>query len=664
MNAMKNRFVKILRKLPIDKDDAIKQIKNELDSPLNYACRNLDKQMPEGNDLVHSFRVLENCMKIIAESRLEITSNGRLSLFYASLLHDIAKSDNEAIRKEIKDFLKEKCELFLSEESDHGIRSAHYIDKKRDMNEIEQRIRPYGLENSEVRSLLNIISFHNSGRMHPCFLPLKLQREELLLCLIFWLADITDAVSARARIPQSVKRKYRSDKDEARGRVNRALIMKNVIIWRAEDESPELEQAVNMANSELSQHRLLLQVFGLPNRITCLQRRKRTPKEDLHVSHDDIASANLCLDVSERPTPLVLSTNTLHELYEEMVEAFCRKRVTETVSSENCFGPVVLEVKDVENDEAEKTNIRSKTGKNFSLIKEYTETWLNPEPKEADKFYFGYTHGQRIWRYLYPHSGADMNILLGDARKFQQLEGKIDQFEHILRILKEGPEARRAYVVIPHLIIDNPGSDFYIQGEEVAPALIAIQFRIEKEYELSGFALLRAQELSTFFVVNYLEVRSLMEKLIERLKHELPDKFADIRKGRIVMLSAFGYFDPNTVLLDKPQICRLGPIDYERYATRLNESDVRKEFTRLLKDFNKDYIRIETKWCEKIEDYLKRAKYRQKGVMMQAIQELRRDLDKLEKDRGAGGHSITSEIRSKKGEAVNKFIEIIDRSFK
>lgn len=663
MDETKKRLVRILKSRI--NQDLIKQIEDQPDSPLNYACRNLDKEIPEGNDLDHSCRVLENCIKIISKSGSKITSNGCLSLFYASLLHDVAKSNHESIKSDINGVLEKKCKLFSSEKSDHGIRSAHYIDKKRKIKEAEQRITLYGLESPEVRQLLNIISFHHSGRMHPCFSPSKLQREELLLCLIFWLADKADALNSRALIPQSVNKKYRKPKDEARARVKEVLIRKNVITWRVNKLSPQLEKAANMANGELSENRLLLQAFGLPTRITYLEIGERIPKEDLYVSHDDIISANLCFDVSERPTtPLVLSANTLPKLYEKLVEASYKVSVPETLSSAHCFGPIVLEVKDVENDEAKEINIRSNSGKNFSVIKAYTETWLSSEQKEADKFYFGYTHGQRIWKYLYPHSGADMNKLLDNKMRFKELEGEIDQFKHIVDILQEGPEARRAYVVIPHLIIDNPGSDFYIEGEEVAPALIAVQFRIEKEHELSGFALLRAQELSTFFVVNYLEVRSLMDRLIEKLKCELPDKFADIRKGRIVMLSAFGYFDPNTVLLDKPQICLLRPIDYEQYATELNQSNIRREFIGLLKEFNKDYIKIETEWCQKIEQHLNKAKYKQKDKIIEAIRELKQDLDKLEKERKAGGHSITSEIRSKKGETVGKFIETIDRSFK
>jgi hypothetical protein len=657
MDVTKNRLVRTLGKFSISRD-VIKCIKDEPDSPLNYAFCALNKEMPESNDLDHSCRVLENCMKIILESGSKITPNGYLLLFCASLLHDVDKSNNAAIKSEVNDVLKEKCELFSSEKSDHGIRSAHYIDKKLKSKESGQRITPYGLDSSEVRRLLNIISFHHSGRLHPCFLPPKLQREELSLCLIFLLADKADASAYRARISQSVSREYRSDKDEARSMVNQTEIKKNVIIWRTDKQCPKLEQAKNMANSELSKHRLLLQASGLPNRIICLQKRKRAPKEDLYVSRNDVISANLCFDVSERPTtPLVLSANTLPELYEKLVEASYKVSVPDELLPQNYFGPVVLEVTDVENDEADKINIRSKTGKNYALIKDYTETWLNPDQEAADKFYFGYTHGQRIWKYIYPCSGDDIDTLLSDRKKFKELTGEINQFNHILEIL-EKPEARRAYVVIPHLIIDNPESHFYIE-EEVAPALIAIQFMIEEDQRLSGFALLRAQELSTFFVVNYLEVKSLVEKLTSALMH----KFSNIKAGRIVMLSAFGYFQPNTALLDKPEICQLKPTRYQHYASKLAKSAVRKEFIRLLEEFKKDFIKIETKWCEEIEKYLKETTYAQKGSIIQAIQELKRDLGKVEEERKARGHSITSDIRSKKREAVDKFIETIQRGF-
>ena len=146
-------------------------------------------------------------------------------------------------------------------------------------------------------------------------------------------------------------------------------------------------------------------------------------------------------------------------------------------------------------------------------------------------------------------------------------------------------------------------------------------------------------------------------KLIPRLRN----KFPNIKAGRIVMLSAFGYFEPYTVLLDKPQICQLTETECQEYVSDLNIRKVREQFIELLQEFKKDYHKIDTKWCEKVKKYLDEAKYKQKDKVIEAIGKLKEDLDKLEKERG--GHSITSEIRLRKEETVDQFIEIVKKAF-
>lgn len=655
MATIENRFLGILRSLLID-NSVTRQIKENCDSPLHYASRTVKSAIPRANNIEHSCRVLRNCIDIIRESGLTVDRDSYLLLFYASLLHDTAKSYNTEVMNDIERVLAEKCRLFSRRSSDHGIRSAHYIDQKHHSIDQEfdiKKIKLYGLKDSNIRQLFSIIAFHSSGMMHPCFLPpRKLKSKELLVCLIFWVADVADGACDRALAAQSVDERTQEPKTIARLGVERISTKENTIVWRADKQSSELGQAVFMSNYELSKHRLLLQAFGLPDRIICLQKRQKTPRGEVYIDYNDIISANLCLDVSKRRVPLVISGKTLPEVYEKIVGAFSQISVTETPSARHYFGPVVLEVKDIGHDEADKINIRSETGKNIQLIKKYRDIWLDPTKGAEKEFYFGYTHGQRVWRYLHPALEKDLKVGL----EFQEWTGEIDQFKNVLRILKtQGPNARESYVVIPHPMIDNHESDFY-RKEEMAPALLAVQFMIEEDNRLSGFALLRAQELSTFFVVNYCEVKRLIEKLVDELK----DEIRGIKPGRIAMMTAFGYFAPNTVLLDKPRICKKKEKELETYAVNLDNVSKRREFIELLKEFGKnDYIKIETKWCDDFKKYLPDGpKY---GKIKQSVSQCKYSLDLLEKKRSEERYSVTQpEIKQEKEEVIEKLVRVIE----
>lgn len=675
MTVTKQTFIRKLQDLGIGVTLTDK-IENNRDSPLT---RGFQADFPQSNDMTHSNKVFKNVLDIlnmVSHSRLNITCDDYLILCYASLLHDISKSKSQEVENDI-DKLKSSvkcCKLT----SDHGVISAHYIKLKC----AEKHINLYGLKNGSVRKLLNIISFHNSGIMHAHFVAEKeLVLKELFLCLVFWLIDTVEGTNDRVKAALMVDERILGSKTLARLGVDKVLIENSNVVWIIKGESCELDKALAMTNSELSKHSLLLQVFGLPSRVIARKKDEKIPKQEPIIDYNHLISANLYADVSKRDIPLVLSGKTLPELYDKMVEAFCQISVDKELSSKNYFGPVTLEVKDVENDRADKISIRSESKKNYLTLKNYTERWLSDEPGAEKDFYFGYTHGQRIYDYFYPSNVDDFNNLLktlakgiaedkrqGQLRKVLRDSARekrgIQQFKHISEILQQGEEgeARRAYVVIPNLIIDNPTSCFHIQ-EEMAPALLAIQFMIEKDRKLSGFALLRAQELSTFFVVNYLEVKELINKLIT----ELRGKFPGIKPGRIVMLSAFGYFDPSSPLLDKPKLCSRKSLEYQTYGFHLNDPNVRDELIRLLKEYKRDYKKIETEWCnrikESLEDKSSSVDPRKKPEIIAGIDKLKQDLDSLERKRGRRGHSITREFREEKIGIINGFIKTIKEVF-
>ena len=657
-------FLKILRKVWLADEHSVGQIEDEVDSPLNYAFRIIKEEMPEDNGRGHSYRVLTNCQEIIKNSRLSLSITDKLVLFYASLLHDTAKSLNENVKNDIKKAVLKQCKLFAHENADHGIRAAHYMKAKRKAIPKRQRIRFYALGERDVEKLLRVISFHSTGRIHSCFMRSgKISRESLLLCLILWVADTADARSFRVEGSETVDEELQDISTQIRKEVKNVKISKNSILWEADKVTKEVERGASWDNGKLAQHRVLLQAFDIPDHIVPVElvTGKKYRNRKTHLSCNDIGEANLCFDVSKKHTPLALSADTLPELYERITEAFCEISVADKLVPKHYFGPTILEVRNVGEDRRKEINIRGET-KDFDKLKEYTRAWLGHRPDASDRFYFGYTHGQRIDKYLHIYDDRDLEEALKyglaknkDKEKFRDFfknwTGEISQFKNVIKILrKEGTKARRAYVVIPHVVIDNPMSPLHIP-EEVAPALIAIQFIIERGPKLSGFALLRSQELSTFFVVNYLEVRGLLE----RIQNELKDRFPGIGLGRIAMLSAFGYFQPDTVLLDKPQICKLTISDIRKYAVKMADREKRTKFIKLLQEFEKDFVRIETEWCGRFAVCLSEADHPKASDKMRVLED---SLNKIEKSRKKGGHSATF-VRDDKKKAVEKFIRSI-----
>jgi hypothetical protein len=330
------------------------------------------------------------------------------------------------------------------------------------------------------------------------------------------------------------------------------------------------------------------------------------------------------------------------------VAAFHIVRVVRVPDAINYAGPVILEVTDISDDRASETRIRSDVGTNFETVQKYLPHWLDQDSRASHNFYFGYTHGQRIWSYLYPRTVDDLNS------GFEQWSGKINQFENIKNILsKEGKDSRQAYLVFPHPTVDNPKSDWY-REKGMAPSLLGIHFRIEPASQLSGFAFLRSQELSLFSVVNYLEVKDILKKLHSTLKR----KYSDLKLGRIVMMSSLGYFDPGTVLLDKPTLCKMGPADIAALGAGMGDLAKRQNFVEMLHEYaERNYQKIDTDWCEILEKELRQNSHGNRYC--RPLTSMRKKLESLAKKKAK--HSISGmELLDKKKEIVEAFIERIE----
>lgn len=644
MDITHDNFLSILDLVGV-RDSEIEKISNKDDSLLKFFWGTLGT-LPEGNQKEHSYGVLSRSVELVRRSGIAVSPRDYIILFYASLVHDISKS--ETIELDIQKVLKNECKLF-SYKNSHGIQSAHYIARKYKDKEVQF----YGLVESDIVQLFNIIAFHETGDMHPCFANSRdITRKELLLSLVFFLADIADGACYRVSATRIMDEQLQPHKTKARLRVKEVSIEGDYIVWWVDRSGKAAQNAADGENKKISRHRALLQAFGLPSEIICLKQEGKIRKKEVCFQRSDTITSELCLAVSPKIASRVLSADTLPELYEKIVRAFYLIQASGNPSHSNYFGPLVLEVTDVEADRAKETLIRSEVVKDMKEIDNYVKLWLDDKKDAETEFYYGYTHGQRIWRYVFPSRPDE----LGAKKSFHDWRGALNQLDRVVEILKEeGPNARRSYVVIPHPLIDNPRSPFY-SPEEIAPSLIAIQFVLEPDNKLSAFALLRSQELSLFFLVNYSEMKALLQRLKEQLSGQ--DGFKDIRRGRIVMMTPLAYFAPDTPLLDKPRICKMKKEAVDSLIRKIDRTAGCQEFIELLRDFERDYIKIETAWCEDFRTALSVVK----GFndIRRGLKVLKESLDSLEEERSKKGNSAAY-IREKKGEAVEKFIKKVEK---
>ena len=605
-------------------------------SPLNYAFDVL-RANTDANDIDHSFRVVQHCKAIADKTGRKLSQSDRLVLLYASLLHDISKSSDPAIIREIEELLCKSNLLFSDQNCDHGVRSAHYVEQKQ-----ADALKFFGLRTDGVKLMCNIIAFHSAAILHSPFRANQVRPGDIFLCLLFWVADISDADPDRGRAPGTVRKENRPAKVEAREQIKKTIIRRDHIQWVVREENKQVEKAKNLANEDLSKHKLLLQAFGLPSEIL-ITKEAKNPSCRATLSNEDLGRCGLSLDLKDRKCPLQISTNTLYEAYESIVEAFQNKLVKGQAQFKHYFGPLLVEIRNIDQDEAEKITVRNNHELNLDKIKEYTKFWLDDGPDAAKRFYFGYTHGQRIHKYMYPKIPNDLR-----NENFYTWTGKREQFKSVERILGEDKKhARRAYVVIAHPIIDNSNKDDAFHNESIVqPALIAIHFRIEANNKLSAFAFLRSQEMSTFFLVNYFELKKLVEQIAAKLS---------LKHGRIIMTTSLAYFDKDTTLFDMPEICRLDELSIGDFGQNIENMGKREALMGMLREVvSRTFIKTEYKWCSTLKKSLPNGKC---APLKQAIGEMKGALRQISEHPAL---PIPSKMITEKKKTVQGVIKLLE----
>jgi len=606
-------------------------------SPLNYAFDAL-RANTDANDIDHSFRVAKYCKAIANKTGLNLSQSDRLVLFYASLLHDISKSSDTTIIADIEKILCRRKLLFSDQNCDHGVRSAHYVEQRQ-----KDRLKFFGLNKDEVKLMCNIIAFHSVAILHSPFRANKVCRNDILLCLLFWVADVSDGVCDRVVAPATVRKGNRTAKVEAREQIEKTIIRKDQILWVVREGNKEVEKAAKLANEELSKHKLLLQAFGLPSEIL-ITKKAKNPSCRATLSNEDLGRCGLSLDLKDRKCPLQISTNTLYEAYESIVEAFQKKVVKGQPRFKHYFGPLLVEIRNIDQDEAEKITVRNNHKLNIDNIQTYAKFWLDDGPDAAKRFYFGYTHGQRIHKYMYSKIPNDLK-----NENFYTWTGKREQLKSVEKILGEDKEnARRAYAVIAHPIIDNSiNTDRFHNENIVQPALIAIHFRIETNNRLSAFAFLRSQEMSTFFLVNYFELKKLVEQIAAKLSLE---------HGRIIMTTSLAYFDEDTTLFDMPEICRLDELSIGDFGQNIEDMGKREALMGMLREVaSRTFMKTEYEWCSTLKTSLSHAAVYK--PLKQAIGEMEGALRRISEYSGSPIPKNMIDQKQKTVKEVNNLLE-------
>jgi len=356
-----------------------------------------EDDLSHGNGKNHSLRVLKNVLEIVRKYNFvgTLTKVDYLILIYTSLFHDMDKWTNKTHTDGITLVTEKDCCLFSDIEDGHGIRGAHYLSDRIK----EKELSFPGLGKHEVDQLLEIICFHGAGSLHGCFADYtKPTRKELLLFLLFFVADMADDVFPRVAPDSTAPKKAQSARVRARRLIRNVKFGKISIFLHVDKTSKELKEMIKVENEKLHELSPLLIALGLPFKIDLVLKGKVVPYR-IDVNNCRINFGAFDLKVVNREQPLVLSSSTLPGLYEKIVRAFYKVKVTGKRTHKDCFGPLVFEVTDVENDKAEKTKLRNTQGKTIKTIKDYTIKWLSDKIGDENDFYFGYTHGQRLKAY-------------------------------------------------------------------------------------------------------------------------------------------------------------------------------------------------------------------------------------------------------------------------
>lgn len=621
------------------------------------------------NYINHSYTVLRLSFDLLKNKNdLNISEQDKINLFYASLIHDIDKTTN----KQILDLCVPQDRSLLKEI--HGFGSASYIQNYlRTLTIISKSGRK--LRKSEINKICGLLTFHYLNKIDSKFFNGKISRKDLFLCLVLWLADNADAYDDRT-LCLAIPDNQLNQKQKARSTIKKIFIKNKLIIWKLErvpdtETLTVLKKACHLTNEEIAKNRALLLAYDLPTKIVIIRKTKEPPENEAIISGKEIFQTGLSNNAKLANDSFIIhiSENSLKKAYEQIRHIFSEIYVKDQPDYNNYVGPLVVEIKNVNGEEKEFT-IFNENQPTIAQLKDYAEKFLQSDKKASKDFYFGYTHGQRIKICTYPRDAGDLK----KGETYLDWESFISQFEPVIESLKSLKEdARRAYVVIANPLYDHPKSKWRIDYEKVkkekdyvGPAMLAIHFRIEHGNKISAFSFLRSQEMSTFFLVNYFELKILLEEITielnRRLKRRGRNKFI---VGRIVMLSSLAYFDTKTVLLNKPKIALNDYSILRPILKNLNIASERRNFIRMLEEIrDKSFLVLDYKWCESIIEDNDSHKFLPNNILRKIKTVKRAFLEMQEKVENEQLSRTSRSIIIRKKRVINNLIKELENEYR
>ncbi len=467
----------------------------------------------ESNDCEHSVRVLGNCKLLLRNSGLCLSCRTRKILAYASIVHDLAKTEDPEWGKAIH-----AASEGYPDCQEHGEIVAAYI---------QRSWKRLHLSEASAHAVCFIVSMHSPrGCIHSRFksaIPDARLIELIKAGVLFWLADVADVTPARVKSKLILEGRFLTAKSKGRIRLSLAGFDRtNILVKTDNGLLTRTEQvALSMLNTELFPNGQILVGMGLPWRFV------------LSGSVPKISDIPGLFTLSASPSCILIRGETVHDTYQKITRAFSSLRARDRV-------PVVVT-------HVERANLLGElkpvsTQYSLKQLDSYAKRWLAVTEDAAAYFDYTFTHGERIYN-------TKLRDDKGQIGHFSQLEG--------LRTRAQQPGGKqddKLVVAIYNPIEDNPASPLHSEIAEKQhmpdiPASLSICFYV-KYGKLSCTAFYRTQELSTWWIVNAIELQILLRRVQDQAFKNT------VGLGSMTMVTNIAIFDPKAKLFTAPSIAR------------------------------------------------------------------------------------------------------------
>ena len=333
--------------------------------------------------------------------------------------------------------------------------------------------------------------------------------------------------------------------------------------------------------------------------------------------------------------PLVLEGNTVKEVYEQVKDLFAN------LGGDGYIYDLTTYIQNLSSDPPEPEGDKFDIAYLTHIAKDLLKSDAQAIKK---KTYYHYSHGERIYKARCLHEGES-----------------IDQFERVYNNLEHlKNDERRAIIAIY-----NPLIDLQKDSMDHVPAFLNVQFFI-RQRKVHAKAFYRSQEMCYFWLVNVLEVRDLIGRIVAKLN--LTRSGRHFRLGSLSMTATMSFWDSVSGLLGKPVL------------ERQDRDDLEITVGLICNDRANDAIERMIEWLEDTKRFYKHRKFNSFETIISCCQKLkqsRADNEAAERFNRFRKHFETckkslesldlrelhSDIENKQGQAVEPIIKFL-RSLK